>query len=130
MRPSAIPMSVSSLDCRSASRTLRMMRSIAFPACTGPLPVITVQPLRPGSLAAWFDVDVRGFYDRPPLLDLSFVVCAERFRRLLLRRRDHLAQVLKPVADILVRECVHGRVCKCLDNILWRTFRHPQAGPR
>src|SRR5215471_17242346 len=129
MRPSAIPMSVSSSDRRSASRALRMMRSIAFPACKA-LTRHSRAATRSSSLAAWFDVDVRGFYDRPPLLDLSFVVCAERFRRLLLRRRNHLAQVLKPVADVLVRECVHGRGRECLDNVLWRTFGHPQAGPR
>src|ERR1700722_17603032 len=116
MRPLAMPMSMSSSDCRSDSRALRMMRSIAFPACKG--------------LAGGFDADVGGLYNRPPLLDLGLMIRAERFRRLPLWRWDHLTQILKPAADVLVRECVHGRVCESLDNVFWRTFRFPQAVPR
>src|SRR5262245_26050310 len=107
MRPSAMPMSVSSRDGRSASRALRMMRSIAF------------------LLAARFEIDVRGFYDRPPFLDLGFMVGAKRFCGLPVRWRDHLTQVLEPVAHVAVGECVHGGFCECADNILRRTFGHP-----
>src|SRR5215472_10666353 len=105
-----------------------MMRSIAFPpACTGSHAVIAGVAAICNQLPAGFDSDVRGFYDRPPPLDLGFMVCAKRLCCLLLRWRDHLAQVLKPAADVAVRECVHGRVRECSDNVLWRTFRHPQA---
>src|SRR5262252_10194631 len=82
------------------------------------------------ALATRFGTDVRGFYDRPPFLYLGFVVSAKSFCCLLVAGWDHLAEVLKPATDILVRECVNGCVCEYSDNVLWRTSRHPQAGPR
>ncbi len=45
-----------------------------------------------------FALDVRGFEDRPPLLDLSLVVGGERLRILILARRNLLAEIGEPLA--------------------------------
>src|SRR5665213_2576174 len=44
-----------------------------------------------------FDLDMGRFDQRPPLFDLRFLIGAERFRRLLLDRRDFLAEIEKPL---------------------------------
>jgi hypothetical protein len=45
-----------------------------------------------------FALDVRGFEDRPPLLDLGPVVGRERLRILILARRNLLAEIGEPLA--------------------------------
>src|SRR5262249_47485073 len=45
-----------------------------------------------------FSLDVRGFEDRPPLLDLGAVVGRERLRILILARRNFLAEIGEPLA--------------------------------
>src|SRR6516164_4206312 len=45
-----------------------------------------------------FSLDVRGFEDRPPLLDLGGVVGRERLRILILARRNFLAEIGEPLA--------------------------------
>ena len=45
-----------------------------------------------------FALDVRGFEDRPPLLDLGGVVGGERLRILILARRNFLAEIGEPLA--------------------------------
>ena len=45
-----------------------------------------------------FSLDVRGFEDRPPLLDLGRVVGRERLRILILARRNFLAEIGEPLA--------------------------------
>ena len=55
-----------------------------------------------------FRLDPGCLDQRPPLLDLCFLVRAKRFRRLLLARRNILAEISEALA--------HGRVGKRLDN--------------
>src|SRR5271166_2787706 len=53
---------------------------------------------------ASFSLDVRGFDDRPPFLDLGLVECGKRFRRLLLARSDIEPEVREARADRPIAE--------------------------
>jgi hypothetical protein len=55
-------------------------------------------PEMPSNEPDLFALDVRGFEDRPPLLDLSLVVGRERLRILILARRNLLAEIGEPLA--------------------------------
>src|SRR5439155_238768 len=50
-------------------------------------------PEMPSNEPDLFALDVRGFEDRPPLLNLSLVVGGERLRILILARRNLLAEI-------------------------------------
>src|SRR5215467_8311706 len=82
-------------DLRSAS-TLSEQRYTAVMA----LPCATDDQAQ-GSFA----LDVRRLDDRPPLLDLGFLQCAERLRGLLLARRDFEAEHRHALAHARIR---HG----------------------
>src|SRR5262245_66358729 len=58
---------------------------------------------------ASFRLDVSPLDDRPPLLDLGLVKSAERLRRLLLTRRDHVAELGEPLPHPRIRQGVHDR---------------------
>src|SRR5215469_11800241 len=55
-------------------------------------------PQMPGNGPDLFALDVRGFEDRPPLLDLGLVVGRECLRILILARRNFLAEIGEPLA--------------------------------
>ena len=55
-------------------------------------------PEMPNDAPDLFSLDVRGFEDRPPLLDLGAVVGRERLRILILARRNFLAEIGEPLA--------------------------------
>ncbi len=55
-------------------------------------------PEMPSNEPDLFALDVRGFEDRPPLLDLSLVVGRECLRILILARRNLLAEIGEPLA--------------------------------
>jgi hypothetical protein len=85
---------------RAGPWTVTSLRRLSAQPRRGPLPGLRSNwrpPYHsaPGSehLTVRLGFDVPGLDDRPPFLDLSFVVCAERFCRLLLARWDYLTQV-------------------------------------
>ena len=55
-------------------------------------------PEMPNDERDLFSLDVCGFEDRPPLLDLGLVVGRERLRILILARRNFLAEIGEPLA--------------------------------
>ena len=60
-------------------------------------------PEMPSNEPDLFALDVRGFEDRPPLLNLSLVVGGERLRILILARRNLLAEIGEPLAHAGIR---------------------------
>jgi hypothetical protein len=60
-------------------------------------------PEMPSNAPDLFALDVRGFEDRPPLLNLSLVVGGERLRILILARRNFLAEIGEPLAHAGIR---------------------------
>src|ERR1017187_2248771 len=76
-----------------------------------------------------FALDVGGLDDRPPFFNLGLLERSERFRRLLLARRNLLAEIGKAFADGRVgKSHLHGRSELCNDG-LRRTLRHPKSVP-
>src|SRR5262245_65073613 len=59
--------------------------------------------------SASFRLDVSRLDDRPPLLDLGLVKSAERLRRLLLARRDHVAELGEPLPYRRIRQGIDHR---------------------
>src|SRR5262249_23507894 len=55
-------------------------------------------PAIPNHEGELFSLDVGGFEDRPPVLDLGLVVGRERLRILILARRNFLAEIGEPLA--------------------------------
>src|SRR5215470_11344928 len=76
-----------------------------------------------------FDLDVGRFDDRPPLLDLGLVECTERGWRLLLARRDHLAEVSQVLSYRRIGQGIYDRAVELDDHFLGRALGHPQAVP-
>src|SRR5262244_1893288 len=76
-----------------------------------------------------FDLDVGRFDDRPPLLDLGLVECTERGWRLLLARRDHLAEIGQVLPYRRIGQGIHHRAVELDDHFLGRALCHPQAMP-
>src|SRR5262249_23101073 len=84
------------------------------------------------SLTIWhlFPLDVRRLEDRPPFLDLGFLLGGERFGRLLLARWN----VLALIGESLPHGCVgqsslHSQIESC-DGLRGRSLRHPEPVPK
>src|SRR3981189_1844551 len=87
---------------KRARRTSRWPGSSTFfPGPTDSTPSSRRGSRRPrdllGAAPASFAFDIGGLDDRPPFLDLGLVGGGERLGRLLLRRRDILAELHEPL---------------------------------
>jgi hypothetical protein len=80
-------------------------------------------------LAFSFALDVRRLDDRPPFFDLGLVVRGERLRRLLLARKNLLAQTGEPRTHVRIGERLHDRGVELADDGLGRSFRRKQRKP-
>src|SRR5215212_12277022 len=67
-------------------------------------------------------LDIRGFHNRPPALDLGLVMCTKAIGCLLLGRGHILAEFGKPLAHGLVSERLHYRRIEPGDHVLRRAF--------
>src|SRR5262245_65941635 len=105
-RPPAIPISNGPSAMRSARSALRMMRSNLL--CP----------------------DVGGLDQWPPFLDLGLVVRRERFRGLLLGRRDFLAKTDEALAHSRIGERRHGGGGQFRNDLARPALGHPPAVPR
>src|SRR5499426_2007578 len=74
---------------------------------------------------ASFRLDVSPLDDRPPLLDLGLVKSAERLRRLLLARGDHVAELGEPLPHPRIRQGVHDRGVELGDDVCGRALWDP-----
>src|SRR5262249_23933669 len=73
--------------------------------------------------------DVRCLDDRPPLLDFGLLKSAERFRRLLVARRNFLTEVGKLMAHCWVGQRINDSSIELSNDILGCAFGRPHAGP-
>src|SRR4029077_2667417 len=78
---------------------------------------------------ASFRLDVSCLDDRPPLLDLGLVKSAQRLRRLLLARRDHVTELGEPLPHPWIRQGIHHRRVELADDVRGRAPGDPQAIP-
>src|SRR5262245_24215061 len=87
-------------------------------------------PIPPADDLNLFRLDVRRLDDRPPLLDLSPLLCCERLGRLFLARPDFLTHVGEPLAHRWIRQGVHECGMELGDNILRRALGRPKTMPK
>ena len=74
------------------------------------------------NLAPSFRLDIRCLDDRPPLLDLGLVKGSECLRRLLLARRNLLAQIGEPLANGRIGQGFDNRAIERGDDVLGVPF--------
>src|ERR1043166_5495846 len=89
---------------------------------------LTAWPFFPAARAS-LALDVGGLDYRPPFLDLGLVIGDERLRRLLLARRNLLAEVGEPLAHARVRERRDHRGIEPGDDASRRALGHPERMP-
>src|SRR5262249_32843357 len=73
-----------------------------------------------------FGLDVDGLDDRPPLFDLSLLLCGERLRPLLLGRPDFLTELREPLAYRRIGMRICDRRMELCDHILRRLLGRPK----
>src|SRR5262245_4042895 len=74
--------------------------------------------------------DARSLDDRPPLLDLSPLLCCERLGRLFVARPDFLTHLGEPLAHRSIRQGVHESGMELRDTILGRALGRPKTMPK
>src|SRR5260370_42152756 len=67
--------------------------------------------------------------DRTTLLDLGLLVGAERFRRELVWRRDHLAEIGESLAHGRIAQSVNDGGVELADDVLRRSLGRPDPIP-
>ena len=80
--------------------------------------------------ASSLTLDVGGLDDRPPFVDLGLVEGSERFRRLLLARRNLLPEIGEPRADRRIGERLDHRGVELGDDVLRRALAARTARTR
>ena len=113
---------------RTAPRTSRSPISATCSRAT----IRSMRGSRPGSAVeaeTSLARDVRRLDDRPPLLDLGLLQGAERFRGLLVARRNLQAERRHAVAHGRIGHGVDRRGVELGDDVAGRSLRHPQSIP-